>query len=571
MTTFIQLSQNIAFILSLTFIYGLLSPYMERITQRGQQVIRGLLFGTFAVISMMMPIQVEPGIFYDARTIVIVVAGIFGGVVPAFIAALLVALYRISVGGIGVPGALASIATSALIGCGLREYYRRRGEKPQPIALVLAGLAIALIGSVYGVLLSRVGYDIVQKTLSTTIIMYPVGLLLMGTLVSQQERQRTLERAVRESAQRFRTIFDSAFQYMALLQPDGRLVDVNQSALQLQNIDKTTVIGIPLWETEWGQAVPERRAKLIDAVSRAARGETVRLELTAETEGHEIALDFSLKPLMDADGKISLLIAEARDITARKELEQQRVSLTLEQERSRLLKKFISDVSHDLRTPLAVIRLNLELLRRTMDSPQQQQRVETLASQEQHLTRLLSDMMTMLTLDEQSNFQFKPLDLNFVAQMVVDSQHGAAQHKQQTLIYNHPQETPVVQGDQVELERALTKLLVNALSYTPKGGTVTLTIGAENEQALIEIQDTGIGILPEDLPNIFQRFFRADRARSMDTGGTGLGLPIAKRIVEAHGGEIEVESTPDAGTTFRIRLPLAVGELPKPAPDMLFE
>lgn len=559
MSTLIDLSQNIALILSLTFIYGFIEPRLASLAQRAQQIIRGVLFGSFAVISMSIPVQVTPGLFYDTRTVVICIAGIYGGTIPALIAALLVMIYRVSVGGIGTSGALAGATVAALLGIGLHEYYLvRRDAKPGAVALLLIGLALALMGLIFVAVLTSFGLSIVQTSYPTTIILYPIGVLLLGTLLSQQQRRQEIEQALRDSEQRFHAVFDSAFEFMVLLKPDGTLVDVNQSARTLTNIPANALIGAPLWKTAWSHLPSEQQTEIKNVFRRAANGETVRSEFSLEAAGQPgIVLDFSIKPLRDTDGHIALLIAEARDISARKELEQHKVNLVLERERSRLLKKFISDVSHDLRTPLAVIRLNLELLRRTLDSPQHQQRVEILASQEQHLTRLLSDMMTMLTLDEQSNFQFKPLDLNEVTQLVIDSQHGAVQHKQQTLTFTHPDDSLLVQGDEVELERALGKLLINAITYTPKGGDISLSLIQHDGSAVIELRDTGIGISPDDLPNIFQRFFRADRARSLDTGGTGLGLPIAKRIVEAHGGEIEVESALDAGSCFRVILPLS--------------
>ncbi|MFN8562242.1 MAG: ATP-binding protein [Anaerolineae bacterium] len=556
MSTLIDLSKNISLMLALTFIYGFIDLRLARLARRVQETIQGVVFGGFAVISMTMPVQVTAGLFYDARTIVICCAGIYGGVIPAVIAAVMVMVYRISIGGIGTPGALASATVAALIGIGLHEYFGQRKASPSVLILLVTGLVLALVGMTFAAVVTGLGLSIAQTSFPTTIILFPIGVLLLGTLISQQRRRQEVETALRDSEQRFHAVFDSAFEFMGLMKPDGTLVEVNQSALMLGGTPPDDLIGVPIWDTTLGRDTVERREEIKAAIARAASGEIVSGEIhLADTQPGAVVLDFSIKPMRDASGAVVLLIAEARDITARKELEQQKIDLVLERERSRLLKKFISDVSHDLRTPLAVIRLNLELLRRTLDSPQHQQRVEILASQEQHLTRLLTDMMTMLTLDEQSNFQFKPLDLNEIAQLAIDNQHGAMQNKQQTLTFNHPDEALFVQGDQVELERALSKLLINAVNYTPKGGAISLSLLREADRAVIELRDTGIGISPDDLPNIFQRFFRADRARSLDTGGTGLGLPIARRIVEAHGGQIEVESVLDAGSCFRISLP----------------
>jgi signal transduction histidine kinase len=110
--------------------------------------------------------------------------------------------------------------------------------------------------------------------------------------------------------------------------------------------------------------------------------------------------------------------------------------------------------------------------------------------------------------------------------------------------------------DRVEFARVITKLMDNAIAYTPQGGEVTLHTDMEEGWAVMTMQDTGIGISAEDIPHIFERFYRADQARSAETGGSGLGLSIVQKIVEAHNGQIHVESEPGVGSKFSIRLPI---------------
>jgi len=114
-----------------------------------------------------------------------------------------------------------------------------------------------------------------------------------------------------------------------------------------------------------------------------------------------------------------------------------------------------------------------------------------------------------------------------------------------------------VYGDADQLKQVLVALIDNALKYTPYEGFVTLSLTTDKRHAVIKVSDTGIGILPDDLPHIFERFYRADRARSRDRGGSGLGLTIVQNIVQEHGGNIEVESTPGRGSTFILNLPRA--------------
>jgi two-component system sensor histidine kinase BaeS len=110
--------------------------------------------------------------------------------------------------------------------------------------------------------------------------------------------------------------------------------------------------------------------------------------------------------------------------------------------------------------------------------------------------------------------------------------------------------------DRVEFARVITKLMENAITYTPQAGHITVETHIDKNWLTISMQDSGVGILAEDLPHIFERFYRADRARSTETGGSGLGLSIVQKIVEAHNGRIDVESTPGRGSKFSIRLPI---------------
>ena len=117
-----------------------------------------------------------------------------------------------------------------------------------------------------------------------------------------------------------------------------------------------------------------------------------------------------------------------------------------------------------------------------------------------------------------------------------------------------------VSADAHALRRLFLILIDNAIKYTPKGGRVDVVVGQENGFAIGEVRDTGIGIAPEDLPNVFERFYRADKARSRESGGVGLGLSIGRWIAEAHGGTIEVHSSLGGGSIFKLRLPLADGK-----------
>src|SRR5712692_2611211 len=209
--------------------------------------------------------------------------------------------------------------------------------------------------------------------------------------------------------------------------------------------------------------------------------------------------------------------------------------------------RFVADASHELRAPLTAIQGNVELLRRQR-SMSEADRAEALAELEREsarLSRLVADLLTLARADAGIALKRCPLDLDAFREARHLS-HGQA-------LKLDPFEPARVEGDEDRLKQLLLILLDNALKYTPAAGRVTLGLHRREADVELVVRDTGVGIPPEDLPLVFERFYRADPARSRDPGGTGLGLPIAQWIVEQHEGTIALGSQPGEGTTVIVR------------------
>ena len=234
-------------------------------------------------------------------------------------------------------------------------------------------------------------------------------------------------------------------------------------------------------------------------------------------------------------------------------------------------KRFIADASHELRAPITSIRCNLDLLARASDLPAEE-RDAALAdarAESDRMSRLVNDLLTLARADEvpprekeaqQGGEHGAVVDLDSLLLEVFRQYRGTGMESGEQagprLILQHI--TPArVFGKKDQLKQVLVALLDNALKYTPAGGSVTLSLSVERQQALLQISDTGIGIFAEDLPHIFERFYRADRSRSREQAGSGLGLAIAQSIIQAHHGSIKAQSTPGQGSTFSILLPCA--------------
>ena len=220
-------------------------------------------------------------------------------------------------------------------------------------------------------------------------------------------------------------------------------------------------------------------------------------------------------------------------------------------------KRFVADASHELRAPLTAIQGNLDLLNRHPDMPEAE-RAESLTEvtrEATRLARLVADLLALARADAGIVLNRCPLDLDAV---ILDAYRTARSlaHGQQFVL--DPFEPAAVEGNEDRLKQLLVILLDNALKYTPAGGRVALGLRRQDRDVEIIVRDTGVGIPAQDLPHVFERFYRADPARSRDPGGTGLGLSIAQWIVEQHEGTITLESEPGRGTTVIVRMPMCL-------------
>jgi signal transduction histidine kinase len=220
-----------------------------------------------------------------------------------------------------------------------------------------------------------------------------------------------------------------------------------------------------------------------------------------------------------------------------------------------LRRQMTADIAHDLRTPLTVIAGYLEALRDRVLKPTPE-RFATLYAETQLLLRLVDDLHTLSLADAgELPLQRQPLAPRQLLARVADTYQHVAAGQGVQLVVEAADDLPVVSGDPELLARVLGNLMSNALRHTPSSGRVALQARVAPGGVHLTVSDTGAGIAPEHLPNIFERFYRADQARTAENGGSGLGLAIVRSLIEAHGGTVGVESTTGQGTTFTITLP----------------
>jgi two-component system phosphate regulon sensor histidine kinase PhoR len=223
-------------------------------------------------------------------------------------------------------------------------------------------------------------------------------------------------------------------------------------------------------------------------------------------------------------------------------------------------KDFTANVSHELRTPLAAIKAFAETLREGAadDAEHRAEFLQEIERNADRMARLVDDLLTLSALDSGARLPApESVDLMRLAAEVAATLKPLADRKELALRVEPFRDVPLVRGDRGQLKQVLTNLIDNAIKYTPEKGLVRVSAACAEGRATVNVEDTGPGIPPEALPRIFERFYRADKARSREMGGTGLGLAIVKHIVEAHDGGVSVESRPGGGSLFRFSLPAA--------------
>lgn len=270
-------------------------------------------------------------------------------------------------------------------------------------------------------------------------------------------------------------------------------------------------------------------------------------------------------PITDEVGNVTSGMLMTQNITERKAAEREALNATLERERVQILEQFIQDVSHEFRTALSRVHLAIHSLRRLNPDEQAERYISRIEEQSDQTLVLIEDLLTAVRVGRDFQMSFYQIHLNNALQQVIEGYRSDADRKKINIEVVFDPNLPTLVGNETYLILAFTKILDNAIRYSAEKGLVKLQTTHTAKEAIIEIKDNGVGMDKDTVARIFERFFRLDTAHS--TSGFGLGLPIARRIIEAHDGSINVESEPNVGSTFTVTLPLR-NEIPSDSPKL---
>ncbi|MBI5213565.1 MAG: HAMP domain-containing protein [Nitrospirae bacterium] len=334
-------------------------------------------------------------------------------------------------------------------------------------------------------------------------------------------------------------VLSSMFEGIMLTNERGEILLLNPSVRKLFLIDSSPEGRKPL-EVIRNNAIQE----IVDRVLNENR-EVVTQEVNISIPEQKTIM-VNGAPIVK-DGIIEGAVFVFHDITELKRLEDIR-------------KDFVANVSHELRTPISSIKGYAEtLLDGKVDSEDNVKEFLGIIYQDSNrLANLIDDLLDLSKIESgKMKMEFEPLEILPIVNRCVNVLEKSAKDKSLPIKLDIPPDLPKVLGDHKRLSQVFLNLLDNAIKYTPEGGSITASIVSKEKVVQVDISDTGIGIPEKDLPRIFERFYRVDKARSRELGGTGLGLSIVKHIVQAHNGQVWVQSTLGQGSTFSFTIPIA--------------
>jgi two-component system phosphate regulon sensor histidine kinase PhoR len=363
--------------------------------------------------------------------------------------------------------------------------------------------------------------------------------ILARTFNHMSERLASQFTQLEEDREQLRAILGGMVEGVVALDAEERILFANERAAQLLEFHNPRAVGRKLWQVVRRPALQEVVRKVL------ADPETPEQELSWDAPtARSFTVHAARLPGAPPRGAVLVL----HDTSELRRLE-------------RVRQEFVANVSHELKTPLSIIKACIETLidGAVNDPAHRGSFLEKIAEQSDRLHALILDLLSLARIESGTEvFEFQAVALEPVVENCLDRHRARAQAKEQTLEAVGPDHASVAAwGDDEAIGQILDNLVDNAVKYTPAGGRIRVRWGAENGQVQLEVADNGIGIPEHDLPRIFERFYRVDKARSRELGGTGLGLSIVKHLAQAMRGSIQATSRLGEGTSFLIHLPQA--------------
>lgn len=562
----LELIKGAALLLALSYLETFVWRY-SRGNAALRQVCLGVLFGVICVIGMMAPLQFSSGIIFDARSVIIGVAGLFGGPVAGGIAAAIAGGYRLWLGGAGAPVGVLVIVFSLAAGL-LYRYGRERYDWSTGIVQLFAfGLILHIV--CIGCFMLLPG-DAPARILDTVAVPYiavftPATVLLawlIGDSHKQikiaEELQATTE-ALAESERRFRAISDNSPNAITLKDADGHYLIVNRTFAKWQGVEPEDMIGRSLRDIlpkDQAETIIEQDAEVV-AVDEITHDESVR----NFADGQRRDVKVTKVPISLAGGGPRVVLTILTDITGFKDIEQELRSARDEAvAASKTKSEFLARMSHEFRTPLNAILGFSDILCHGHLGDIPRDRAESYAADihasAEMLLELVNDLLDVAAIEE-GRIRLEYADIDIAATIAESMRNIDARLKTKRIKLDVavPDGLRPLPADRRALKQILLNLLTNAVKFTPDGGTIKLVVTQNDADTEVVVSDNGTGIDEDLLLDLLSTTQRHSANTYRTEEGWGLGLSIVRGLVELHGGQMSIESTVGEGTVVAVSIP----------------
>jgi len=557
----VEFAKAVALLLALCLIHG----FIVRRWASGElvgRVLSGVLFGGICVIGMMTPIEVTPGVIFDARSVVLSMSGLFGGPVIGGIAAAIAGGYRLWLGGGGVLVGVSVVISCVLLGLAYR-YCRQRGWLRVGVWQLLAfGLLVHLV-EVY--LFTFLPDDVVARVMENValplIVTFTPATALLGGLLRSIELQAQTGKSLAESEARFRDVAEVAGDWIWETDSDLRFTFVSPRFFELFPLETNDIIGKTREELAPLVREQQRWRDHLETLKNRHPFRDFEYSVTAP-DGQIRHIRISGKPIIDAGNNFLGYRGTGADITKSKMAEAEILASREEAVlANRAKSEFLANMSHELRTPLNAILGYSQMLRNEFFGPIGDPRYSEYATSINvsgtHLFKIISDILDISKIEAgEATIEDAEVDIAKAGRVCIAMVEGRAQERKIWVEQNTPGDFPTLRADERQVKQILLNLLSNAVKFTPDGGQVTLDARVDDDSCIeISVSDTGVGIDSKDIPKVLQPFGQVAESHNRCHEGTGLGLPICNSLMELHGGTLEIESELGIGTTVTVRFP----------------
>ncbi len=530
---------------------------------RVKELVLGALYGLFSVIAMLMPMTLAPGVFFDGRSIILGLAGLFESPLVVIVAAVIGSAYRIFLGGAGTFTGVGSIIISAGMGMVFKRLVERKKVQLNPWTLLVFGFSIhATLLLWFFTLPLEIALKNIRSMAGPYFVVFTITTMLIGMFIQSQQQRISMERQLAQSEKKYRQLVDMLLEGIWMADKDGMTTFVNPAIAAMLGYEPQEMIGQPV-----NKFIKKNlQNKLEKNFDRRKQGFKNKYDFEfLRKDGTTILTSVATTPVFDEKGIFSGALAAIQDITERKTAEKQlaRQAKHLEEmveertqdlweaqaqlikaEKMITLGEMAGSVGHELRNPLAVIRNLVYLLKiASTDESKRREYINLIEQETVNASRIITDLL------DYSHIQpLKPIACDAV-DIVNDVLARNKPPEKISVRVDVPRELAKIRVNPQQIGQVVANLIVNAYDAMPQGGELEISGKTNQGKVEIAIKDSGKGISKKDLAKIFEPLF------TTKPRGIGLGLVISKRLAELNHAEIQVQSRIGEGTVFSLILP----------------